>query len=502
MKKLLILLFISFFLLLISCSSFNVSDDSDTPADADAGFYDTEPDDDYDEDYDYDDDYEEDSDEMTEEDTSEKVECLNLRDEKNVAKTPFPFYSEGRPTFCRPGCDTPSENDPQCVRNIWEWRNWEQYNKYLSHPEYKNECYPWPCELTDAGAKTKETLDTLVSSCDRILSIYDYYAVPEEVWSHGIYDGTAGMMMYDYYIVEYDIEKDRFTILGGNPIHLAFNENRYIAEIYDISPADKNSFIISILKTDEGYFYELITRRGRQLEYPPLSSKNWALLPYTNTDLRYASTADWKWHSLGFRNYKGKGGIVGDHLAVLENGKVYYCDLKNYPSTLNDCLKINRKTEYGSVTSVQIDAENEHRIVYVLQKISDESSHGWLPFRKVQSFFVEVDLSDPDNPKYKEYEFSPKSSSPGVENIQMLRGNKLLYFKNSKGCFYRFDTGEKYCPEERVFSVGADDAMGYNVFWKKWHLWKTINSYKVRSAAIIRDWECYCEETGICPFKE
>ena len=39
--------------------------------------------------------------------------------------------------------------------------------------------------------------------------------------------------------------------------------------------------------------------------------------------------------------------------------------------------------------------------------------------------------------------------------------------------------------------------MGYNVFWGKWHLWKVINS----TVAIMRDWECYCKETGICPLE-
>ncbi|MCK5809077.1 hypothetical protein KAH37_08850, partial [bacterium] len=53
------------------------------------------------------------------------IVCLDLRISENVIKTPFPFKDkDGKPTFCRPGCDTPTETDPQCVRNIWEWDNW------------------------------------------------------------------------------------------------------------------------------------------------------------------------------------------------------------------------------------------------------------------------------------------------------------------------------------------------------------------------------------------
>ena len=66
-------------------------------------------------------------------DVDTAVECLDLRYNENTLKTGFPFKDkDGKPTFCRPGCnDIPTETDPQCVRNIWEWDNWEKYQKYL-----------------------------------------------------------------------------------------------------------------------------------------------------------------------------------------------------------------------------------------------------------------------------------------------------------------------------------------------------------------------------------
>ncbi|HPG35975.1 MAG TPA: hypothetical protein PLG63_06540, partial [bacterium] len=66
------------------------------------------------------------------------------------------------------------------------------------------------------------------------------------------------------------------------------------------------------------------------------------------------------------------------------------------------------------------------------------------------------------------------------------------------GCFYRFDKKKSYCPQENIFSTSPDNLMGYNTFWGKWHLWKGIG----RTAAFMRDWECYCKETGVCPFDE
>ena len=444
----------------------------------------------------------------------EKVECLDLREHDNVIKTNFPFLGPGsKPTLCRKGCDTPAENDPQCVRNIWEWQNWERYQKFLSDKNgFSRECYPWPCELENAGAKTKETLDTLVSSCDRLLSIDYLQANPKTGWSHGIYDGIAGMDLLTE-TLEYDPEKDRFTALGGNQIYAAFNENRYVIEVYDLPPGEHPSnccFNISILKTDNGYFYELITGRRGELEYPPLSGKNWVVLPQKSDDLRYASPAeDWKWHSLGgIKDYTGDGNIVGDHFAFIDGNRVYYCDLTKHPYSVKECLQINRKTDsgrYESASSVRIDAVNEHRLVYVWQKVVLRDPEV-IYSRLIEPVFVEVDLTDPEDPEYKEYEFSPKTESANVREIQMLKGNRLSYAEKTSsevaaGCFYRMDKEKNYCPEDYVFTREQYHSMGYNVFWGKWHLWKTIDSFHV-SFPMMRDWECYCRETGICPLEE
>lgn len=446
----------------------------------------------------------------------EKVECLDLREHDNVIKTNFPFPGSGsKPTLCRKGCDTPAENDPQCVRNIWEWRNWKRYQKFLSDKYgYSRECYPWPCELENADAKTKETLDTLVSSCDRLLSIDDLQANPRTGWSHGIYDGIVGMDLLSE-TLEYDPEKDRFTALGGNQIYAAFNENRYVLEVYDLPPGDHPNnccFNISILKTDEGYFYELITGRNRELAYPPLSGKNWVVLPHKSDDLRYASTSDWKWHTLsGVNNYTGDGNIVGNHFALVDSGRLYYCDLAKYPDSVEDCVKINRKTDSGieeSASSVRIDAENESHLVYIWRQFI------WLGnpnlifnlSRVVKPIFVEVDLTNPYEPNYLEYEIVPKTEFADIKKIQMLKGNRLSYAEKVSsevitGCFLRLDTGKNYCPEDYVFTQEHYHSMGYNVFWGKWHLWKTVDNLQ-SSSAIMRDWECYCEETGICPLEE
>ena len=159
-----------------------------------------------------------DADTVPDADSDEDVACLDLRYNENTIKTPFPFKdANGKPTFCRPGCDTPTENDPQCVRNIWEWDNWSEYQDYLKAQEKdpnqqdERECYPWPCKLPDMHAKTKAELSTFVSSCDRLLTVNEFRANVGTINSHGMYDGVAGMDFgHSGRATEYDPEKDEY----------------------------------------------------------------------------------------------------------------------------------------------------------------------------------------------------------------------------------------------------------------------------------------------------
>jgi len=498
------------FVLFVSCSSSNSSNDSDILPDSDINTQDSETiDDDSDtQNSEIVDDSDETFDADADSDTSEKVECLDLCYNENTIKTPFPFKDEnGKPTFCRPGCDTPTENDPQCVRNIWDWENWEEQQAYLKEqakdPNQAKErsCYPWPCKLPDMHAKTKAELSTFVSSCDRLLTVNDFSASMLTNWSHGMYDGVAGMRLNNL-IVEYNPEKDEYTTIGQSRL-LSFNENRYITEVYDSYPGENpntfKSFTVSVLRTEKGYFYELIRNNHEFKDTffgPPFAGKNWALLRLSSDKTMYASSQDWEWHELaGINNYAGEGNIVGDHLTFITNNReLYYCDLRKYPKHIDECFKLNRKDESGNEElghSPRIDLENEYRVVYNV-------------YRK--QIFIEVDLHDLKNPKYTEYKIENSKETAYSQEIDMLKGNKVSYqefFTMSGGtvdvigCFYRFDKKKTYCPVDKTTSTLPDSIMGYNVFWGKWHLWKEIAA----PDAIMRDWECYCKEEGVCPLE-
>lgn len=517
MQKLLKFLMILSVFFLFSCSSSKSENDSDSIPDVDTDTQDSEiRDDDSDtRETEIVDNSDETSDADSDSDSPEKVECLDLRYNENTIKTPFPFKdANGKPTFCRPGCDTPTENDPQCVRNIWEWDNWEEYQVYLKAQEQdpnqqkERECYPWPCKLPDMHPKTKETLDTFVSRCDRLLTVGGFTANDGIIWSHGMFDGVAGMSFgHSTRVVEYNPELDEYSTLGHSYV-LGFNENRYVLEIYDRNPdksSDVKHFIVSIFRKDGKYYYELIhdnPSHGSFLSRPPLVGKNWVLIHVRETkqssytEIKYASSKDWEWHNLaGITNYAGEGNIVGDHLTFITNNReLYYCDLRKYPKHIDECFKLNRKDESGNEElghSPRIDLENEYRVVYNV-------------FGKPK--FVEIDLKDLNNPKYTEYEIEKKYENCADWEIDMLKGNMVSYSEmpvysegaDWVGCFYRLDKKKAYCQTGNNFTTDSIKLMGYNVFWGKWHLWKEIG----RTFALMRDWECYCEETGVCPLEQ
>ncbi|MBP7433740.1 hypothetical protein KA996_09380 [bacterium] len=458
------------------------------------------------------------SDEQPDSDTdTNSVECLDLRYNENTIKTNFPLKDkDGKPTFCRPGCDTPTETDPQCVRNIWEWDNWEEYQVYLEAEKKdpnqyeERECYPWPCKLPDMKASVNP--QSFNSKCDRKLTVNGFKANIGTVWTHGMSDSVAGMdFTHTGRVTEYDPEKDEYFNLGHVKGHLNYNEGRYVVLVSDSIP-DKNSdykaFVISILRKDEKYYYELIYDNDNHnvfMQRPPFSGKNWVLIQVksgingSKIEVKYARAGIWEWQSIGEIGdpLAQEGNIVGDHLTFITNNReIYYCDLRKNPKHINDCLKINRLNNdgitYEQGNSPKIDTENEYRLVYNVDSTQ---------------IFVEVDLADINNPEYTEHEIPKKKELFAGFSVDTVRGNKVVYGEmfdmgsgtpDFLGCFYRFDKKKSYCPQENIHPWTAENLMGYNTFWGKWHLWKNPASV----GAYMRDWECYCKESGVCPFEE
>ncbi|MGI6394790.1 MAG: hypothetical protein ACOX2F_08740 [bacterium] len=436
-------------------------------------------------------------------DKEETVPCLDLRYNENTIKTNFPFKDkDGKPTFCRPGCDTPTETDPQCVRNIWEWDNWEKYQKYLkaqkSNPTQTTirECYPWPCVLPGMKAIS---IENYTSKCDRMLTTNGFRASMGAVWTHGMSDGVAGMLM-SRGAIEYDSEKDEFIKIGQAAAMLSYNKGKYVFPVYDRSfnTDDYRSFIISAEKKNGKYYYELIYNNAVNNSFmsnPSFVGKDWVLIQVrsgkesSDTDVKYAKAGEWEWHSLGLGKVF-EGNIVGNHLTFMvpytnPDRQIYYCNLSKYPKSYKECYKATGTLESGEAEmghSPRIDEDNENRLIYSIYNA---------PTGKIK----EIVFKDGVPSKTKEYALNVTRQPTKV------KGNLMSFTSSSQtssaliGCFYRFDKEKMYCPAKPWSKVGTE-IMEFNTFDRKWHLWSSA------PLAHIRDWECYCKEEGICPFEE
>ncbi|HRZ78472.1 MAG TPA: hypothetical protein P5044_00565, partial [bacterium] len=125
MFRIALIFFIIFF---VSCNSDSSKPDTDAVQDKDSvtdtDIPDNIPDD------------SEDIDQLTDADTDSL--CYPL-----LIDAPFPYYDkDGKITFCRPGCDAPTEKDPQCMSNLWKEQNQALCTQM---PQY--DCCGYPCVM-------------------------------------------------------------------------------------------------------------------------------------------------------------------------------------------------------------------------------------------------------------------------------------------------------------------------------------------------------------------
>ena len=138
-------------ILFVSCSSSKSQNDSDSIPDADSDTHDSETvDDDSDtQGTEIVDDYDETPDDDSDSDTekSDTDECY-----PSLSQAAFPYYDkDGKITFCRPDCDTPTADDPICIGNLWDEQNEKLCHEY---PEYA--CCGTPCILESLKPMTQK----------------------------------------------------------------------------------------------------------------------------------------------------------------------------------------------------------------------------------------------------------------------------------------------------------------------------------------------------------
>jgi hypothetical protein len=155
--------------------------------------------------------------------------------------------------------------------------------------------------------------------------------------------------------------------------------------------------------------------------------------------------------------------------------------MSKYPSSFKDCIKGTRPLEEGGVElghSPRIDEDDKTRLVYYNYGTEEPE-------------IVEVKFEDDKDPVYKDIKVEHLTRPNKVKGNLMLYTSTFPENNALMACWYRFDKNKSYCPATHDWSA----SMLFPTFTEKWQIYKGSVSYT------LRDWECYCKETGICPFE-
>ena len=443
----------------------------------------------------------------------------------SLATAPFPYYKEdGTIHFCR-GCDTPTEKDPQCVRNLWDAQNKKLTKDY---PQY--DCYPYPCDMPNLKPMTKEEVyayyETIaMHECDMLL-------IPKG-WAHdgthgavkhfNLSEGKVGFMMdavdingtqgysTDFKVFEYDVVNKNYHVVG--PIYLyglAYYKGKAFTFMTDFRK-DLNN--IDVIQSYVGYFgsdgtYRVVYNKPiNYIAYTPVMNDRWVLAniqevidgPYF---VKYAKIGEWKWTNL-VAGQERKSDIQGDMIALhifdepsgIMNG--YVCDLSTSPKSIGDCQLVNQEGE--SVYHIQFDESGAKRFAYssIFQKSVVLVDYSQGPGKWIRSDLIT--------------EFDDTMKNAYIMAPEQFRGDLLLYREGADmgggafsvlACYYRLDKKKKYCMKKMDRDFVYDDGTirypyGDSEFEGDYFLYQKSNS----TPFILRDMKCYCEKEGVCPFE-
>ena len=499
------------FALFVSCSSSHSSNDSDILPDTDTDSQDSEMVDD-------DSDSQEseiidDSDGTPDADAdtdTDSDEC-----QPPLSEAQFPYYDkDGKISFCRPGCDTPTEKDPQCVRNLWNEQNEKLCHEY---PEYA--CCGTPCVLESLKPMTKEEVDELYTTnlpmhkCDLKISpwnwAYDGSHGVVKAWN--LSDGKIGFQTYPVGInyeqwpvkrkyVTYDIKTQKYSlIIPARHQEQAYHKGKRLALICDKRSLDLNNENIFLAYiSDDGKAEIVYDKKVQSISYEPALNEKWAfvnLVEAGSKRMMYAKVGEWQWTSLG-NGLGWEPNIVGDTLALIDdNVNGWICDLSRHPKSLSDCKKVNRNGE--QVRGIRINKENEKQFIYnsnFTKLVYLELKENQFSYKDlITDFTAETDLH-----KYSLWALQFQ------ENVLLFE--EVTDFNGIGGgliCYYRLDKKKKYCMKKMEKDESYSD--GTTIFpYSFGEFERKILLYQKRSSTplILRNMECYCKEENICPFEE
>ena len=512
-----ILLFLMLFFF-VSCSSSHSSNDSDMIPDSDADTHDSETQDD---DFDFQtSEIIADSDEKPDQDADQNNIPDTDSDECQppLSEAQFPYYdANGKITFCRPNCDTPTADDPICIGNLWDEQNNALCHEY---PEYS--CCGFPCVLDSLKPMTKEEVNemytvanTAMHKCDLKISpwnwAYDGSQGVVKAWN--LSGGKVGFHIYPVQLnsatwpvaskyVVYDVTTQKYSfVIPSRHQEQAYHKGKRLALICDkrsLVLNNENIFLAYI--GDDGKVEIVYDKKVQSISYEPALNEKWAFVNLVDSNgkrMLYAKIGEWKWTSLG-NGVANHTSLVDNYLGIYDEEKNgYICDLSKNPKSFSDCMKINRENEKVSI--IELNKDDPSEFVFNLNGVGITTAK----IKDGNIVDYQTIISD----------FTPETAQNAYTlSPYQLRGKLLLYveitYRDGMGsggrlCYYRMDKNKKYCMKKmEKDEIYSDETTifpyGFSEFEGKLLLYQKINS----TPLILRDMECYCKEENICPFEE
>ena len=399
----------------------------------------------------------------------------------------FPYIDkDGKKHFCRK-CDLPApENDPQCIRNLWEINN----RKIMKEcPEYY--CYPLPCDMSDK-AKVSDASEYFGEAT--VFATSDSYHNSTGVFRQGdIYEGTMGVYaatsnkVDDKYIVAgsllYDIEKNKYTMVSYAGEKMAYNHDRFLFRVGNT--VDLKVYIVSAKKVGNGWKYEFAYtdewNRTRFI-YPPAIGKNYVLINVENVDgkgdeeILYANVNDWNFKKLGIGTILYPQ-IFDDKAFFTFNNRVYVCDLTKDPSDMEtDCVKITREGELS--VSFAVNKQDHKKVVYTDRNSAHQLNIADMSGSEIVYSALEVEKT-PDL-----INLIPSQWDRDIFVLEEMYVYSEVQ-NDFRICYYSFSKDRKVCfpypggGRTRSIYAGVE---GKYIFWQ------------ITGAIVLRDMESYCEQ--------
>ncbi|HPY14413.1 MAG TPA: hypothetical protein PLI61_05865 [bacterium] len=427
----------------------------------------------------------------------------------------YPYYrNDGSIHFCR-ACDKPTNNDPDCIANLWVDGN---KKLFAEHPD--KDCLGYPCmmeKLEPLYDGEEDLVNGLVfiDKCDMELSAKNPIG-----WQTGMVtfkhynlsEGKVGLVMNHvlttdlttplFKAVEFDVEKRsyRFVRPGTANDTLTYHKGAFFNTVWDKGVKNKDASPMQYLVySDSSGKMKVVYKPVYFIVYNPKISDKWVFVNIREveggpSEMKYAKIGEWKWRKLG----DGIGyhpQIVGDKLALyVDSFDGYICDLSKSPEKLESCLKVNRDGE--EIRHPKMDVENP-QLVY------------FSPVNMVDGF-MKLDLSK--NPaEYSEIKLDGLLETRFSVALNSVKGKIILYtdislpdpqsdMRENRLCYYRTDLKKSFCSLPTPHAEGKMEyRQAYGEFENHWLVWQD----SVGPLMKVRDMECYCDHhPELCPFDD